>query len=107
VTKKLDEAKAAQAQAEKDAAADKAGSALVTLGFEYVHAGNAQKGLQMMQQGIAKGGLKRPEDAKLHLGIAQVLAGDKAKAQGTLRSVQGADGTADLARLWSLFARRG
>jgi outer membrane protein assembly factor BamD (BamD/ComL family) len=107
VTKKLDEAKAAQAQAEKDAAADKAGSALVTLGFEYVHAGNAQKGLQMMQQGIAKGGLKRPEDAKLHLGIAQVLAGDKAKAQGTLRSVQGADGTADLARLWSLYARRG
>jgi hypothetical protein len=59
----------------------------------------------MMQQGIAKGSLKRPEDAKLHLGIAQVMAGD-AKAQATLRSVGGTDGTADLARLWSLYARR-
>jgi hypothetical protein len=107
VTKKLDEAKAAQAQAEKDAAAEKSGDALVTLGFEYVHAGNAQKGLQLMQQGIAKGGLKRAEDAKLHLGIAQLLAGDKAKAQNTLRTVQGNDGTADLARLWSLYVRRG
>jgi hypothetical protein len=58
-----------------------------------------------MQQGIAKGGLKRPEDAKLHLGIAQVVAGD-AKAQATLRSVGGNDGTADLARLWSLYAKR-
>ena len=55
-----------------------------------------------MQQGIAKGGLKRPEDAKLHLGIAQLVAGDNAKAQATLRTVGGSDGTADLARLWEL-----
>ena len=59
-----------------------------------------------MQQGIAKGGLKRPEDAKLHLGIAQLVAGDKAKAQATFKTVQGTDGTADLARLWALYARR-
>ena len=37
--------------------------------------------------------------------IAQVVAGD-AKAQATLRSVGGSDGTADLARLWSLYAKR-
>jgi hypothetical protein len=60
-----------------------------------------------MQQGITKGGLKRPEDAKLHLGIAQLIAGDNAKAQATLKGVSGNDGTGDLARLWSLFARRG
>ncbi len=59
-----------------------------------------------MQDGIAKGGLKRPEDAKLHLAIAQLIAGDNAKAQATLKTVSGADGTSDLARLWSLYARR-
>ena len=54
-----------------------------------------------MQQGIAKGSLKRPDDAKLHLGIAQLLAGEHGKAHTTLRAVAGNDGTADLARLWA------
>jgi hypothetical protein len=105
VVKKLEEAQAGQAEAEKLAAAAKDGNDLVSIGFALALGGQAAKGLPMMQQGIAKGGLKRPEDAKLHLGIAQALAGD-AKAQATLRSVTGADGTADLARLWSLYARR-
>ena len=53
-----------------------------------------------MEQGIAKGGLKRPEDGKLHLGIAYLQAGNRAKASQVLRSVGGTDGTAELARLW-------
>jgi hypothetical protein len=105
VVKKLEEEKAGRAAAEKDAAAAKDGNDLVNIGFALAMGGEAAKGLPLIQQGIAKGGLKRPEDAKLHLGIAQVLAGD-AKAQATLRSVTGSDGTADLARLWSLYARR-
>ena len=80
---------------------------MLVLGMKLVYAGQAAKGVQLMQQGIAKGGLKRPEDAKLHLGISQLAAGDKAKAQATFKSVQGTDGTADLARLWALYARRG
>jgi hypothetical protein len=59
-----------------------------------------------MEQGIAKGGLKRLEDAKLHLGIACLLAGQKAKGMQVLKTVQGSDGTADLARLWLLQAQR-
>lgn len=105
VNKKLDEAKAGQAAAEKEAAAMKDGNELVTLGFALATGGDAAKGMTLLQQGIAKGGLKRPEDAKLHLGIAQILANDP-KAQATLRGVGGTDGTADLARLWSLYARR-
>jgi hypothetical protein len=105
VMKRIDEAKAARAAAESEANAAKDGNALVSLGFSTALGGDSAKGLQMMQQGIAKGSLKRPEDAKLHLGVAQVLAGD-AKAQATLRGVGGTDGTADLARLWSLYARR-
>jgi hypothetical protein len=105
VDKKIAEAKAARPAEEKEALAAKDGNGLVAIGFAQAMGGEAAKGLLLMQQGIAKGGLKRPEDAKLHLGIAQVMAGD-AKAQATLRSVGGSDGTADLARLWSLYAKR-
>ncbi len=106
VSKKLDEDKAARADVEKQAAADKDGTALVNAGFNLVFNGQAAKGLPMMQQGIAKGGLKRPEDAKLHLAIAHLIAADAGKAQGVLKTVGGADGTADLARLWALYAKR-
>ena len=78
----------------------------VDIGFNQVFAGQKAKGLQLMQQGIAKGGLKRPEDAKLHLAIAQLMSGDNAKAQATLKTVSGSDGTSDLARLWTLYAKR-
>ena len=105
VTKKLAEETAGRVAALQEATAAKDGNDLVSLGFALATGGEPAKGIPLMQQGLAKGGLKRPEDAKLHLGIAQVLASD-AKGQATLRGVSGNDGTADLARLWSLFARR-
>ena len=60
----------------------------------------------MMQQGIAKGSLKRPDDAQLRLGMALLQSGakNKAKAVQVLRAVKGTDGTADLGRLWALYA---
>lgn len=106
VNKRIDEAKKTSADDEKAALAAKDGNDLVTIGMNQVYEGEKAKGLQLMQQGISKGGLKRPEDAKLHLAIAQLAAGDNAKAQATLKTVSGNDGTADLARLWSLYARR-
>jgi len=107
VEKKLAEDTASRAEDEKQALAAKGGDALVGLGLSQIYSGQAAKGVQLMQQGIAKGSLKRAEDAKLHLGIGQLVAGDKAKAQATFKTVQGADGTADLARLWALYAKRG
>jgi Tfp pilus assembly protein PilF len=53
-----------------------------------------------MQKGIAKGGFKRKDDANLHLGIAYLRAGQRAKATQAFKSVSGTDGAADLARLW-------
>jgi hypothetical protein len=67
--------------------------------------GEAEKGASLIEQGIAKGSLKRPEDAKLRLG--QALAQNsktRAKAQQMLRSVQGSDGAADLGRLYAILA---
>ena len=106
ITKKIEEAKAVQPAEEMQALAAKDGNDLLSVGMNLVFDGQAAKGLQLMQQGLAKGGLKRPEDAKLHLGIAQINAGDNAKAQTTFRTVSGTDGTADLARLWALYAKR-
>ena len=94
------------AQREADAAAEKGGTALVNIGFAYVSNGQVDKGLALMEQGIRKGGLKHPEDDKLHLGIAYFMAGQKAKAMQMLKTVQGTDGAADLARLWAIQARR-
>ena len=106
VAKRLAENAAAREQEQRQAAASKSGDLLITAGLDLVYSGQAAKGAQLIQQGIAKGNLKRPEDAKLHLGVAQLLAGDKAKAQATFKTVQGTDGTGDLARLWGLYARR-
>jgi Tfp pilus assembly protein PilF len=106
VTRKLVEDEAARAENQKQATAEKDGSGLVNIGFNLAFGGQGPQGLALMQQGIAKGNLKRPDDAKLHLAIAQMMAGDTAKAQATFKTVAGTDGTADLARLWTLYARR-
>ncbi len=105
--KTASESLAARAQAEKEAAADKSGNALVSIGYNYVTEGAAQKGLALMEEGLKKGSLKRPEDAKLLLGTAQLQGGAKARAVQTLKTVQGTDGAADLAKLWTLIAQRG
>ncbi len=106
VQKTLDEEKKTLAADEAQARAAKDGNALVTVGMNQVFNGQGAQGLQTLQQGIAKGGMKRTEDAKLHLGVAQVAAGDNAKALATFKTVGGNDGSADLARLWALHLRR-
>jgi hypothetical protein len=95
------EQKAAIAGQAAEAANDKAGDDLVRVGNAYVALGEVDQGIALIEKGIAKGGLKRPEDAKLRLGLAQ-LQSPKAKpaAAQTLRSVKGTDGVADIARLW-------
>ena len=103
--RKAEEAKAEMPAKEAEAMAEKDGTALVAVGFNLVTSGQAAKGVTLIEKGIAKGGLKRPEDAKLRLGQAMVLAGSP-KAAGVLRGVTGADGTADLARMWIILARR-
>ena len=86
--------------------APKGSLALLNNGFDAVIKGNANKGLEMMEAGIKIGDLRRPEDARLRYGIALVLAGQKPRASETFKTVQGTDGTADLAHLWDLFAQR-
>ncbi len=86
-----------------EAEAAKEGDGLVKVGYAYVSLGEADKGIDLIQQGIAKGHLKRPDDAKLRLGMAQIQS-PKTKAAGllTLRSVKSTDGAGDIAHLWAI-----
>ncbi len=105
IAKNLAESQQKRAQEEQDALAAKDGNDLVKVGLNYVYEGKGDKGLALIEQGIRKGGIRRPEDAKLRLGEAQLQAGHKAKAVQTFKTVHGNDGAADIARLWVLEAR--
>ncbi|HEY0065074.1 MAG TPA: tetratricopeptide repeat protein [Telluria sp.] len=85
-----------------EAALVKAGdnNGLLNLGYALVQAGQADKGLKMMEDAIKADGLRNPEDAKLRLGEAFAAAGKKQQAISTLKTVGGKDGTAELARYW-------
>ena len=104
--KTLAEATSNRDRIENEALADKSGDALFGVGYSFVTEGAPQKGLALMERGLKKGGLRRPDDAKLLLGIAQLKSGARARGLQTLRDVHGKDGTSDLARLWILIGQR-
>lgn len=103
VARKLADDQATLAEGDKAAASQATGDALVSSGLNRIGYGQYEQGLQLIQAGIAKGGLKKPDEARLHLGYAQLQAGRKTDAHATLASVQGADGSAALARLYALL----
>jgi hypothetical protein len=104
ISKELAEENALAAKGTRPA--PKSSLALLNNGFDSVLKGDATKGLDMMEAGLKSGDLRRPEDAKLRYGIALVLAGQKPKASETFKTVQGADGNADLAHLWDLYSQQ-
>ena len=90
-----------------EAEAAKDGNALAKIAIGLIGLNNMERGIPMLEKAIGKGGLKRPEDAKLRLGLAYAKSGNKAKGVQTLRTVTGTDGAADIARLWILSGNAG
>ncbi len=98
------EVKAGLAEQAAEAEAQPDGDALVRVGYAQVSMGEVDKGIALISKGIAKGKLKRPEDARLRLGMAQLQSPKtRAAAVQTLRAVKGNDGVADIARLWIIL----
>ena len=91
---------------EAGAAKAKDGAGLVNLGYAYVTMDQFDKGIPLMEQGIAKGIAKKGDDYKLRLGMAYAKAGRKAEAIKTFESVKGDDGLGDLAKYWILWVNR-
>lgn len=103
IASKEAEAKSSLAAQLAEAEGFKEGDGLVKVGYAYVSMGEVDKGIDLIQKGIAKGNLKRPEEARLRLGMAQMQS-PKLRATGvqTLRAIRGGDGAADIARLWTV-----
>lgn len=106
VARKVAEDKKLLAEGERQAAQAANGDGLIATGFNLVMYGDYNKGLELMRQGMAKGGLTRPEEAKLRQGYAYVLAGQADEANKVLSQVRGKDGTADLAALWRIALKK-
>ncbi len=90
------------AQTEAEVRKSKDGLGMVNVGYSYITMGQFDKGLEMMEQGVKAANAKRLDEARLHLGMAYAMAGQKEKAIEMFKTVQGSDGTADLARYWVL-----
>jgi hypothetical protein len=91
------------AAGEASATKAKGGAGLVNLGWAYATMDQYDKGISLIQQGIAKGGLKAPEEAKLRLGMAQARGGKKADAIATFQTIKGGGGAGDLAKYWIMM----
>ena len=85
--------------ADRSLAAEKAkdGAALSNLGYGFVTAGKYEEGIKKILDVLKIEGIKFEDDARLHLGVAYLAAGQKSDAIRTFKTVKGKDGTADLA----------
>src|SRR5256885_9368466 len=106
-SKNLAEDKKALARDDSQSVAAKDGRALFNEGFNYVLLAKPEQGLALMEKGIRDvKAFRRLEHAKLQLGYAYHLAGQNQKAIQILKTAQGADGAAALARLWTIRLNR-
>ena len=92
------EAQKNRATAEAEFTKNKDADGLANLGYAMVTEGKGDAGLKLIDQAIKFGTARRPEEMKLHYGQAQAIAGKKAAALTTLKSVKGTAGEAELAR---------
>ena len=97
--------KAQNASNESAARSAKDGNAAASLGLLDTIDGNAQQGVTLISLGIEKGGLKFPDEARLHLGIAQYYAGQLPEAQKSFQAASNASGIGQIAHVWALFVQ--
>jgi hypothetical protein len=96
-----DKATEAAARSAKD------GESLMGYGLEVFLDGQADRGIALMEAGMQKGGLRKPEDAKLHLGMAYLRAGRLDDAKKTLQSIGTKEGPGALARIYLMWIQIG
>lgn len=102
IDKAVADDKAALAASEDSARKARDGGALVAMGQALTTYGQPDKGLALMAEGLAKGVLKHPDDARLRHGVALLTAGQRPAAETQFKAISATDGAADLARLWLL-----
>lgn len=104
--KKASEDEASLPSQEAKAETATTGDLLVAVGAAYLSYGQADKAVSTISQGIAKGGLKDPQEANLLLGVAQLKSHNAAEAHDTFDKLGKSDneGYARLGKLWMLHS---
>ena len=105
VTRGAAQDKAQNAANESAAKSSKDGNAAAGMGLLDTIDGNPQQGAALISLGLDKGGLKYPDEARLHLGIAQYQAGQLAEAVKTFQAASGPSGIGQIAHVWALFVQ--
>jgi hypothetical protein len=108
--KEADADKPTLAKREADARAAATGDAAVKVGAQYLGFGDAVKAADLLQKGIAKGGIakgdpkekQRVDEASILLGIAHLRNNNKAEAAKAFRSVKQDPTMVRIAKLWLL-----
>lgn len=90
-------------QFEKEAKAAPAGEADVKLGEAFLSYDQPAKAVEAIQRGIAKGGVKNPDEANLSLGRALLAGKTVPEARKAFEQVKSPE-YAQLAQLWSIYA---
>jgi tetratricopeptide (TPR) repeat protein len=100
-------AKAAAADKPSLPPADKAGATGqedASVGEAYLGYGQNAEAITALERGIKRGGLKKPEQALLALGMAYLRSNQTDKARAAFKQVTGDSDLADIASLWVLHA---
>lgn len=87
-----DALKTIQADGPLDALAKRAVSApngvlAAATGDAFLGAGNYARAIELYKLAMSKGGVAKPDEVTMHIGIAQALSGDKAAAKTTLQTL--------------------
>jgi tetratricopeptide (TPR) repeat protein len=78
------------------------GDSDVKLGAAYLSYGQNEKAIEAINRGVAKGGVKNPDEAGLLLGMAYLRANNKAEAAKAFQTVNQDPTMARIAKLWLL-----
>ena len=107
--RQLSTAKAAAAtdrkalQALEQATAEKSGEDEVQLGLALISFGEHARGAEALQRGIAKGGVKRLDQAQILLGQSLVKLNKPAEARAAFESLDAASSLKTIAQLWAAY----
>jgi tetratricopeptide (TPR) repeat protein len=100
-----DQASLPQREAQARALPD--GEADIKLGEDYVAWNRPADAIIAIQRGIKKDKLRDPDEAKLRLGQAYLVQGNRGEAQRAFNSVPRTSNQSPIARLWAIYAQRG
>jgi Flp pilus assembly protein TadD len=104
ITKLADSDKASLAALDKKARAADTGQDDAILGEAYMGYGQYAQAIEALERGIKKGGLKKPDQAQIALGISYLRSGQPDKARSAFKQVSTDAELGRIASLWSLHA---